>query len=405
MFLEFVFLGKKPCGCWKIQVTGKSLWPWLIESLQENILRYYLETSDFEGLKSLFCHGLSVNTEICGNTLLWWAVEKQDSSLVLFFLENGAYLDSMNAQSPSILLKVFEKAKGIQDAASEGFKMVKMLLEKGAEVNVADRCGDSAAMIALNSMNMPLFCLLIEHGADVNRGGKVESLLAAAVRMQLPEAVRLLLAQGAEMTTDSDGRPLLHTAILMNNPEIVELLLEHGADVKERDDNGETPFLLNAGGYCNEAIATALLKFGADINERTSDGGGVLHIGLYSFEAEKDSQWFDFLLNHGADLEMEDNEGITPFAFAMQFEKLSLMDYLLSRGVDPDGINQKTMPPLMVTVLRNQPQSARLLLKYHADPTIRCGAESPLEYVSKRGSAEMKQVFEPFLGSNRAIPG
>jgi len=233
----------------------------------------------------------------------------------------------------------------------------------------------------------------------VNKSGKCESLLAAAVRMQRPEAVRLLLKRGAKITTDSDGRPLLHLAALMNNPEIVNLLLEHGADVNERNEPGETPFLLNAGGHCSENIAEALLKAGADVNERASDGSGVLHIGLYDFDVEKDSGWFDFLLKHGADIKMKDNEGMTPFEFAMQLEKLPLMDFLLSRGVDPNGDDKDAMSPLMKAVLKNRLSTAELLLKHHADPTLRCGNKSPLEYVLKHGSIEMKKLFEPFSAS------
>lgn len=110
----------------------------------------------------------------------------------------------------------------------------------------------------------------------------------------------------------------------------------------------------------------------------------------------------NFLVGHGADLEMEDGEGMTPFDFALQLEKLELMDYLLSRGVDPNGGGRKSMAPLMVAVLKNQPQSAGLLLQYHAVPANRCGAESPLEYVTRRGSAEMKKVFALFLPSGCA---
>lgn len=391
-FLGFTFLGKVPCRSWKIPVTDKWVCPWQFKSWQENILCFYMETSDFNGLKSLFSHDIPVSTEILGKSLLLWSVEIQNPSLASFLLETGADPDSRDAQGWPVLIEALEKA-GREPDSSDSFEVVKILLESGAETNVVDRLGEPAALSALNRKNLPLFHLLVEYGVDINQSGKNESLLAAAVRMGLTDIVRLLFELGAEMTQDSDGHSLLHTAILANNQEIVELLLKHGADAKERNSYGETPFLLNATGYCSEGIAEALLKSGADINERLPDGNGVLHIDLYGFDIEKDSRWFDFLLDHGADIEMEDNEGTTPFDFALQQENLPLMDYLLSHGVDPNGTRRKTMPPLMKTVLRNRPLSAKLLLKYHADPTIRCGKESPQEYVAKRGTAEMKQVF------------
>ena len=398
-FLKFVFHGNMADSTWKIPATKDNSGASLIGKAQENILRFYLETSDIPGLKSLFRHGVSVNTEINGNSLLVLAIEKQDSALAGFLIERGAYVDARDTQNQPVLLKACKITETAADSSFDSIKMAATLLKNGADANVTDQNGDSAALATLNAENLPLFCLLIESGADVNKSGKCESLLAAAVRMQRPEAVRLLLKRGAKITTDSDGRPLLHLAALMNNPEIVNLLLEHGADVNERNEPGETPFLLNAGGHCSENIAEALLKAGADVNERASDGSGVLHIGLYDFDVEKDSGWFDFLLKHGADIKMKDNEGMTPFEFAMQLEKLPLMDFLLSRGVDPNGDDKDAMSPLMKAVLKNQLSTAELLLKHHADPTLRCGNKSPLEYVLKHGSIEMKKLFEPFSAS------
>jgi len=398
-FLKFVFRGNITGSTWKIPAAGVTSGTSLIGKARENILRFYLETSDFHGLKSLFRHGLSANAEINGNPLLVWAIEKRDAALAGFLIERGACVDACDIQNQPVLLKACRSAKVAADSSFDPIKMVSTLLKNGAEVNAADRNGDSAALSALNDRNLPLFRLLIESGADVNQKGKCESLLAAAVRMQLPDAARLLLENGAEITRDSDGRPLLHLAVLMNDPETVKLLLQHGADVKERNDLGETPFLLNAGGYCSESIAEALLKAGSDINERTFDGSGVLHIGLYDFDVEKDSGWFDFLLKHGADIKMKDNEGVTPFEFATRLRKIQLMDFLLSRGADPNGDDKDSMPPLMNAVLNNQPAVAEILLKYHADPTVRCGNKSPLEFVLKHGSIEMKKLFEPFAAS------
>lgn len=398
-FLKFVFHGNMAGSTSKIPATKDNSGASLIGKAQENILRFYLETSDIPGLKSLLRHGVSANTEINGNPLLVWAIEKQDSTLACFLIENGANVDARDLQNQPVLLKVCRITETAASSSFDRTRMTTILLKNGADVNMTDRNGEPAALVALNAGNLPLFRLLVESGADVNQSGKCESLLAAAVRMQQPEAVQLLLEQGAEITRDSDDRPLLHLAVLMNNPEIVKLLLQHGADVKERNDLGETPFLLNAGGYCSESIAEALLDAGADVNERTRDGSGVFHTGLYDFDAEKDARWFDFLLSRGADIKMKDNEGMTPFEFAMQLEKLPLMDFLLSRGVDPNGDDKDAMSPLMKAVLKNRLSTAELLLKHHADPTLRCGNKSPLEYVSKNGSIEMKQLFEPFSDS------
>jgi hypothetical protein len=58
-FLKFVFHGNMADSTSKIPATKDNSGASLIGKAQENILRFYLETSDIPGLKSLFRHGVS----------------------------------------------------------------------------------------------------------------------------------------------------------------------------------------------------------------------------------------------------------------------------------------------------------------------------------------------------------
>lgn len=343
---------------WKIPETPRTPNQSLIERWRETVLRYYLETSDVDGLKSLFSHGVSVHTEIAGQVLLAWAIEKSDSRLALFLLANGANPDSQDRYAQPVLFTAIRKAGA---APAEGsvdlpdfLVVAEALLDRGADINQVNTSGHSPVYAACHENHLPLLKLLIESGADVNRGDAEKSPLALAVMESHLEIARYLLAHGATMTKYSDGEPLLSMAIEVEDPSMVELLLEYGADPQEPDPYGGTPFFRNAVHARHEGITDALLRAGADINARDSDGDGVLHIGIYNFDMEEDARWFDFLLKRGADIEMKNAFGQTPLEHSRTLKNKAATEYFLSRGADPKGSRPKRPSPSEYSVPRDK---------------------------------------------------
>jgi ankyrin repeat protein len=81
--------------------------------------------------------------------------------------------------------------------------LVKILIEKGADVNAKNSHGQGALLIAIASGNDKIVKYLIDCGADVN-------------------------------AKDNNGRTPLFMAIQKNKPGIAKLLIERGADVNIR---------------------------------------------------------------------------------------------------------------------------------------------------------------------------
>lgn len=217
-------------------------------------------------------------------------------------------------------------------------KIVSMLLERGADVNVVGGRFGSALLAALNKpkseSSQPTVLKsvsdLIRHGADVNLvpEGRRAPIVEAAVH-DWPLVVQLLLDHGAvlpparEESLSKDGSKwqrlqLRITALSYLSPsqnEVIGLLLRHGAD--PNGDMTISPFggdigttiLGYACGSSNSTTARLLLEHGADPNSVDPRGCSPLHRAAYAVNLTH----VRLLLEKGAGLDVTHEEYGTPW--------------------------------------------------------------------------------------------
>ena len=138
-------------------------------------------------------------------TPLLAAVETNDDALV-FPIVTACNVKDINAASPG------RKRTALHRAAFIGeLNIVKLLVAKGADVNVADADGTT-----------PLSCAALEGNLDV---------------------VKCLMLHGAKPSAFAGWGPL-HAAAVRNHVDVLQWLLAHGVDVNEPDDLGMTAHTL-----------------------------------------------------------------------------------------------------------------------------------------------------------------
>lgn len=119
--------------------------------------------------------------------------------------------------------------------------MVKLLIERGANVDLMNATGHTPLMIASGGGRSAIARLLLDAGADVNRMNRNrETALTYAVVWGQLRTVKLLLAYGADVEERQGGWSPLMYAANSEHPKIVEVLFEYGADPARRDRYGRT---------------------------------------------------------------------------------------------------------------------------------------------------------------------
>ena len=161
-------------------------------------------------------------------------------------------------------------------AAREGkLEVVKILIEKGWEVDVKDKYSTTPLHQACNMNHFETVSFLIESGADPYAKDSLgRNSLMYAVCGPGVESAQVLVDWGEFTNTkDSTGRTALHYAVFnphTKQPEIFDLVMKTGIDISVQDNDGKSP-LHHA---CEAGKAKAirwLIKHGADENAKDSN--------------------------------------------------------------------------------------------------------------------------------------
>jgi ankyrin repeat protein len=212
------------------------------------------------------------------------------------------------------------------------YDVAAFLLEQGADANIADEVGRTPLYAAVDMHTLPdsnlpwpselnnqltsldLIQALLAHGANVN----------AQLKKQQP--YRSKVDRGADTMLGTGATPLLRAA-KAGDTEVVKVLLAKGADPKLTTKFGMTPIMAasglgtkeedTTGRKKTEAQAIASIKLcldaGADVNAIDTQGDTALH----GAAQKGDDQVVQFLVDHGAKLDIKDKKGRTPLDAAM----------------------------------------------------------------------------------------
>ena len=280
------------------------------------------------------------------------AAEEGRGRLVRALLDGGADVNAPQVDGTTALHWA---------AYHDDLETARLLVRAGADADAANRYGVPALSLAATNGNAAFVRLLLDAGADPNAallGG--ETVLMTAARTGSLGAVQALLAAGAA----PDARERREQTALMwaaseGHLGIVNALLDAGADVRASLASGFDPlfFAVREG---NVDVVHRLLEAGADVNavlERVKDGP-------------------DAAVNNASYRPVDD--GMSPLLLAVRNGHFELAVELIAAGADPNDQRTGFSPLHTMSWVRKPDASDR-----GDPPPIGSGNLTGLQFVRK----------------------
>lgn len=308
------------------------------------------------------------------------SAQSGDFELMDYFINVGADANRVNSHKQSALMIALENKR----QKKEVYDVVEKLIDIGADLNMADEDGRTPLMYAIKySPYIEVVDLLIKHGASVNLVDKNnESPLMYARK---GEVFELLLKSGADINLkDNNGE-----TVLVKIPAYARMLLKYGADFKVVNYNKETPLMVAAKmGYLD--ACKALVEAGEPINERHELSGKTPL--FYAVEHEKPTI-VEYLLSARAKIDLRDKTGKTALDYATRKQRQVIQSYVAKKNVVREG---------------KHPFTTDSVRKYLENNLYYNSAKKPafVKYVSDISCVpqkKLKEIFESVYDEHDAI--
>lgn len=240
--------------------------------------------------------------------------------------------DSSGGENPSTSLDEIDWSfHGIplQAAARSGhLTTVKLLLERGANINVQGVEFGTALQAALTFGHLGVAKFLIDKGADINaRCDKFGTVLETASLSGNMDAVNLLFDNGLDIGT-CQFEASLEAAVNGRHVGIVKMLLDKCTDLEEKRHAIQSVLQQPSTGYSTKDVIEVLFRYSADMNIEDPPCGVALHMAVKS----QNFMLIKVLLSTGTDIDEQCDEHGT----ALQIASLAGCDVtarlLLSHG-------------------------------------------------------------------------
>jgi ankyrin repeat protein len=297
--------------------------------------------------------------------------KKNDSTALLDAIRTGSTAELKRVIADGAQVNAIHGSySALMAAALNGTaEQIKILLEKGADVNYADADSITALWLAIPDAEKTK--LLLDHGANpalrCKEGYTV--LVKLAFMPGTFDVFKMLVDKGADPKKSAPDNLLLYNAAASGDTAILGFLIRSGLSVNDTVVFGDYP--INAAmAYRTFGTLKMLVDNGANVNAAPKTIGTLTPLAgctpLMFAGLNNVPQSFFYLLEHGADPNIKNNRGYTALMMLQQSEKddPAMTAGLIEHGADisfkaPDGTDA-----LFYALQKGNTKSVELLKKH-----------------------------------------
>lgn len=266
---------------------------------------------------------------------------------------------------------IFGQQADRRNAGQPFVDSIRVLIQYRADPNLKNRAGRTALQVAAQRDFFDAVELLVQKTDDLDFDLGTATLLHwAAGNGLMTTAKRLISTAGLEIdATDESGRTPILVAADNGQAALVELLIRNNANLDRMDDAGSSAVLL-AAERGHAEVVRALIKAGANVEQLDASGQSALHLAAWNGADEVVSE----LLSFSDLLDLKTQTGYTALHAAAWNGHAQVIRKLLEAGADPNASDSDGWTPLHKAAYRGHAQAVEELLLRGANKNIVTGA-------------------------------
>ncbi|EWC48673.1 hypothetical protein DRE_01895 [Drechslerella stenobrocha 248] len=255
------------------------------------------------------------------SSLLHIAVPCRSAEVIDLLVAAGADINLGGRSKRSLLHYALDEKQTYLD-------LIPVLCRNGLDIDCMDSDDCTALTLEIGKQRLATVTALLDNGASIQATGREPTDLIVAARWGASDIFALLCNRYKALPTTDDeylaflnatmgpeGWSAVHIAAQYGRNEILSFLKENGAEIEALDNEGR-----NALSYALGSPTTIFLligKAGFDPNEKlTTKGYTAAHFAVLTLDNEAQaSDALRALWPFGADFNIADNDGMTPFDY------------------------------------------------------------------------------------------
>lgn len=342
---------------------------------------------------------LALRSESCPEALIEWLLHLSDGATALMLASRAANSELVISleSGTTVLFENYSAGSPLAIAAWNGrVGIVRILLDTGG---VQQDDLSFIVILAASRGHVEVLRILINAGADINIAtGDGTTALMSAVRNERLDAARMLIEAGAAVNARAvDGSFPFMLSATLGNGDITRLLLDSGANAQMRNVREETvlmSMMRAAMRHLWDALLQKRIKgvfhmvveAGVDINASSDNGDTALWLTTEPGDGHPHLArvWLALLLQAGADISISERSQQTALISFSRIDKMdiSVLESLLEAGADPNERDDSGMTALMWASSGwngSQVNKLKVLLAHGSNPNaVNKGGETAL---------------------------